>query len=288
MILGQKRSAHPLLSLTSKPSVRHPPAVPADNSIYDTLDDWWDPTGSVAGIHAMNPARVGYFRGVLQERLGPDLSGVRILDVGCGGGLLTEELLRLGAAAIGVDQAEAAVRCATAHARSDGLCPRYVRACGEQLPFEDGFFPVVMSSDFLEHVANLTSVMQECARVLAPGGLFLYDTINRTWLTRIFHVGVLQEWRRLVPEGTHDWRQFIRPSELQSTMKSVAVRPVETLGLLPVDPVRFALHLLKHKRGRDTMPAFRIGSWTGGSYVGYGVKEIDYNDASPAAGGRNV
>jgi 2-polyprenyl-6-hydroxyphenyl methylase/3-demethylubiquinone-9 3-methyltransferase len=146
--------------------------VPADNSIYDTLDDWWDPTGSVAGIHAMNPARAGYFRGVLQTRLGPDLSGVRVLDVGCGGGILTEELLRPGATAIGVDQAEAAVRCATAHGRAGGLSPRYVRARGEQLPFEDGSFPVVMTSDFLEHVMDLTSIVQECARVLAPGGCF--------------------------------------------------------------------------------------------------------------------
>ena len=261
--------------------------MPADNSIYDTLDDWWDPTGSVAGIHAMNPARAGYFRGVLQARFGRDLSGVRVLDVGCGGGLLTEELLRLGAIAIGVDQAEAAVRCATAHAHSGSLCPRYVRARGEQLPFEDGSFPVVMTSDFLEHVDDLTSVIQESARVLAPGGLFLYDTINRTWLTRIFHIGVLQEWRRLVPEGTHDWRQFIRPCELEAAMKKVGLRPVETLGLFPVSPVRFALHLLRHKRDRDTMPAFRIGSWTAGSYVGYGVKEVgetSYNDSSPPGG----
>ncbi len=268
--------------------MRQPPDVPADNSIYETLDDWWDPTGSVAGIHAMNPARAGYFRSVLQARLGSDLSGVRVLDVGCGGGLLTEELLRLGAIAIGVDQAEAAVRCATAHADSGGLWSRYVRARGEQLPFEDGSFPVVMTSDFLEHVEDLSSIVRECARVLAPGGLFLYDTINRTWLTRIFHIGVLQEWRGLVPEGTHDWRQFIKPCELEATMKNVDVRPVETLGLFPVDPVRFALHLLKHKRGRDTMPPFRIGAWTGGSYVGYGVKEIGDSDPLPSAGGRDV
>ena len=261
--------------------------MPADNSIYDTLEDWWDPTGSVAGIHAMNPARAGYFRDVLQARFGPDLSGVRILDVGCGGGLLTEELLRLGAITIGVDQAEAAVRCASAHARSRSLCSKYVRARGEQLPFEDGSFPAVVTSDFLEHVEDLTAITRECARVLAPGGLFLYDTINRTWLTRVFHIGVLQEWKRLVPEGTHDWRQFVRPSELRATMKNAQVRPVETRGLFPADPVRFALHLLKHKRGRDTMPAFRVGSWTAGSYVGYGVKEvgeIGHNHSSPTGG----
>ena len=151
-----------------------------------------------------------------------------------------------------------------------------------------GSFPVVMTSDFLEHVEDLTSVMRQCARVLAPGGLFLYDTINRTWLTRIFHIGVLQEWRRLVPEDTHDWRQFIKPRELEATMKNVDIHPVETLGLFPVAPIRFALHLLRHRRGRDTMPAFRIGAWTGGSYVGYGVKEIGDNDSLPAAGGSNV
>jgi 2-polyprenyl-6-hydroxyphenyl methylase/3-demethylubiquinone-9 3-methyltransferase len=149
---------------------------------------------------------------------------------------------------------------------------RYTRARGEQLPFEDGVFSAVVSSDFLEHVDDLDVVVQESARVLAPGGVFLYDTINRTWLTRIFHVGVLQEWRKLVPPRTHDWRQFVRPSELEAIMRSAGLQPVETLGLFPVHPTRFALHLLTHKKGRDKMPAFRIGSSTSGSYIGYAVK----------------
>lgn len=246
--------------------------MPADNTIYETLDDWWDPTGSVAGIHAMNPARAEYFCAVIEARLGAPVRGLRLLDVGCGGGLLTEELLQEGIQAIGADAAGGALRCARDHARSRGLEPLYVRTVGESLPFDDGTFSCVVSCDFLEHVDDLGSVVRECARVLAPEGLFLYDTINRTWLTRLFHVGLLQEWRKLVPPDTHDWRQFVRPAELHAALRAAGLEPVETRGLQPVHPLRFAAHLLTHRRGKDRMPPFRIGSFLSGSYVGYAVK----------------
>ena len=97
--------------------------MPADNTIYETLDDWWDSTGSVAGIHAMNPARAGYFLAVIQEKLGLPLRGLRVLDVGCGGGILTEKLLEAGILATGVDLATGALRCALVHARSCGFEP---------------------------------------------------------------------------------------------------------------------------------------------------------------------
>lgn len=245
--------------------------VPADNSIYEWLD-WWDPTGPVAGIHAMNPARAGYFLGVLESRFGRDLSGLRVLDLGCGGGLLTEELLRRGVLATGVDMAEGALGRATEHARSGGLSPLYVRGRGERLPLLDASFSAVVCSDFLEHVDDVRVVLRESARVLAPGGLYLYDTINRTWLTRVFHVGLLQEWRRLVPPRTHDWGQFVTPGELTTAMRAEGLRPIETLGLRPARPLRFALRLVWHKKGRDRMPPFRIGGGVSGSYVGYATK----------------
>lgn len=248
--------------------------MPADNSIYQTLDDWWDPTGSLAGIHAMDPARVGYFRGVLEGRFGPDLRGLRLLDVGCGGGILTEDFLRLGVFATGVDVAEKALRCAASHARAGSLKPIYVRARGERLPFADATFSAVVSSDFLEHVDDVRELVREGARLLEPGGLFLYDTINRTWLTLLFHIGILQEWRKLVPPRTHDWRQFVKPSELDATLRAEGLHPVETRGLFPAQPLRFALHLLRHRKGRDRMPPFRIGDWTVGSYVGYATKSL--------------
>ncbi|MGH9463049.1 MAG: bifunctional 2-polyprenyl-6-hydroxyphenol methylase/3-demethylubiquinol 3-O-methyltransferase UbiG [Vicinamibacteria bacterium] len=258
--------------MTSPAACGSLPPVPADNSIYEWLDDWWDPTGSVAGIHAMNPPRVQYFFDVLQARFGRDLSGLRVLDVGCGGGLLTEELLRRGLHVTGADIVEGALRRATEHARSGGLMPLYVRARGERLPFSDATFSAVLSSDFLEHVGDLHDVVREAARVLAPGGLFLYDTINRTWLTLLFRVGILQEWRKLVPLRTHDWRQFVTPRELEAAMRAQGLRPMETRGLSPAQPIRFALHLLKHKKGRDRLPPFRIGKKVSGSYVGYATK----------------
>jgi 2-polyprenyl-6-hydroxyphenyl methylase/3-demethylubiquinone-9 3-methyltransferase len=220
----------------------------------------------------MNPARAGYFLGILETRFGPDLSGLRVLDVGCGGGILTEELLRRGLRAMGADIAEGALAHATAHARSGGLTPHYIRARGERLPFPDATFSAVLSSDFLEHVGNLRDVVRESARVLAPGGLFLYDTINRTWLTLLFHVGILQTWRKLVPARTHDWRQFVTPGELRTALVAEGLRPVETRGLLPAQPIRFVFHLLTHRKGRDRMPSFRIGDDVSGSYVGYATK----------------
>ncbi|MFQ5739690.1 MAG: bifunctional 2-polyprenyl-6-hydroxyphenol methylase/3-demethylubiquinol 3-O-methyltransferase UbiG, partial [Acidobacteriota bacterium] len=195
-----------------------------------------------------------------------------VLEVGCGGGLLSEELLRAGVSVTGVDLAGGALRHAMLHARSEGVEPRYVQAPAEALPFREKTFAAVLSSDFLEHVQDIRACVQECARVLSPGGVFLYDTINRTWLTRIFHVGVLQKWRKLVPPNTHDWRQFIRPRELEKAMRACGLQPVEKRGLHPAHPIRFALHLLTHRKGRDRMPPFRIVSSTAGSYLGYALK----------------
>lgn len=244
----------------------------ADNTIYETLDDWWDPTGSVAGLHAMNPARAGYFLSVLRHRIGPSLEGIRLLDIGCGGGILTENLLGAGLSVVGVDAAAGALRCALSHARAGGLEARYVCARGERLPFADGAFAAVASSDYLEHVDDLGDAIRECARVLAPGGLFLYDTINRSLISLLIHVGLLQKWRKIVPPRTHDWRQFVQPRELRSALRAAGLEPIETRGLAPVDPIRFTLRLFIHRRGRDRMSLFRIGSLKVGSYVGYAVK----------------
>jgi 2-polyprenyl-6-hydroxyphenyl methylase / 3-demethylubiquinone-9 3-methyltransferase len=255
--------------------------MPADNGIYETLDDWWDPVGSCAGLHAMNRARADYFLSVLESRLGPDWKRRPVLEVGCGGGLLTEELTRAGARVTGIDFAHRALRIARDHAREQNLASRYVRAVAERLAFADETFAAVLSSDFLEHVSDLSRVVRECARVLAPGGVFLYDTINRTWLTRMFHVALLQEWRSIVPAHTHDWHQFIKPSELASVMRSAGVEPVETRGLFPVHPIRFGLYVLKHRPGKERMPALRISSVTSGSYIGYGVKETRRCETRP-------
>jgi 2-polyprenyl-6-hydroxyphenyl methylase/3-demethylubiquinone-9 3-methyltransferase len=247
--------------------------MPIDNTIYETLDDWWDPTGSVAGIHAMNPPRAAYFRDVIAARLAPQLRRLPILDLGCGGGLLTEELLKAGLAVTGLDAAHGALRVASEHARIGGLEARYAQALAERLPVADGTCAAVVSSDFIEHVADLAVVLGEVARVLAPGGLFLYDTINRTWLTRLFHIGVLQEWRKLVPPDTHAWRSFIRPEELARALRAASLSPVEVRGLRPVRPLRFALRLLVHRRGQDRMPAFQVGGFTAASYVGYAIRD---------------
>ncbi|MGH9335375.1 MAG: methyltransferase domain-containing protein, partial [Vicinamibacteria bacterium] len=114
--------------------------MPADNSLYESLEDWWDPTGAVAGLHAMNPARSRYVLDVLRIRLGPPSRELALLDVGCGGGLLVEPLLRAGWRVIGVDAALGALRRASTHGREQGLATLYVAALAEKLPFADRSF----------------------------------------------------------------------------------------------------------------------------------------------------
>jgi 2-polyprenyl-6-hydroxyphenyl methylase/3-demethylubiquinone-9 3-methyltransferase len=245
--------------------------VPADNSLYEDLDDWWDPNGNVAGLHAMNPVRSGYALEVLSRELGPP-DGTRVLDVGCGGGILVEALLRAGWNVVGVDAAVGALERASTHGREQGLETICIGALGERLPFPDDAFDAVMSSDFLEHVDDIGSVVRECARVLAPGAVFLFDAINRTWLTLLFHIGVLQTIRKLVPDGTHDWRQFVRPEELEEAMRAAGLQPIEMRGLGPAHPIRFGLRILFRRNGWNPMPRFRLGSSLLGSYIGYARK----------------
>jgi 2-polyprenyl-6-hydroxyphenyl methylase/3-demethylubiquinone-9 3-methyltransferase len=225
--------------------------MPADNHLYDTMaDSWWDESGMLHILHGLNPARLRYLRRVLA---GTDLGGRKTLDVGCGGGLLAEELARMGGEVTGVDPSERSLEAARTHAQQEGLAIDYRRATGEALPFPDATFDLVCCCDVLEHVDDLRHVLSEIARVLRPGGIFLYDTINRTFRSWLVVIKLFQEWRStsFMPPDLHDWRQFIKPAELTALLAGAGLVNQGLAGLRPaVNPLQTLRLLRDRKRGR--------------------------------------
>jgi 2-polyprenyl-6-hydroxyphenyl methylase/3-demethylubiquinone-9 3-methyltransferase len=253
--------------------------MPVDNTIYDRLaDSWWDEGGFLYTLKALNPVRFGYMRRVLLDELNLPPAGLRVLDVGCGGGLLAEEFARLGCAVTGIDPSNESLAVARRHAEQQRLRITYRPAAGEALPFAEASFDVVYCCDVLEHVDDLRSVVAESARVLQPGGVYLYDTINRTLASRLTVILLLQEWSwtRLMPPGLHDWQRFIRPDELHRLMEQHGLVPGGLAGLKARGrPFEILRALRARKRGRlsyaDTMARMDIGESrdTSVQYIGY-------------------
>ncbi|HEY7026334.1 MAG TPA: bifunctional 2-polyprenyl-6-hydroxyphenol methylase/3-demethylubiquinol 3-O-methyltransferase UbiG [Gemmatimonadales bacterium] len=224
-----------------------------DNALYDRMaDGWWDEGGLLHSLTALNPSRFGYMRRVLVEELRVKPVGLRVLDIGCGGGLLAEEFARLGCDVTGVDPSEQSLAAARKHAMSQRLTIRYRCAAGEALPFPDASFEAVYCCDVLEHVNELTSVIAETARVLTPRGTYFFDTINRTFLSWLIMIKLLQEWRWsvVVPPRLHDWNMFIRPDELRRELTRHGLVVGEMTGLRPrASLLRQLRALRRRKRG---------------------------------------
>jgi 2-polyprenyl-6-hydroxyphenyl methylase/3-demethylubiquinone-9 3-methyltransferase len=256
--------------------------MPVDNTIYDRMaDSWWEEGGFLHALAALNPARFGYMRRVLVEELHLAPAGLRVLDIGCGGGLLTEEFARLGCAVAGVDPSKESLAAARRHAASQGLAIRYECAAGEALPLANESFEIVYCCDVLEHVTDLRQVIAETARVLRPGGAYLYDTINRTLQSRLIVIKLLQEWRwtALMPPQLHDWHMFIRPAELREELEHHGLVPGGLTGLKPrANPFRLVRALRRRKRGLLSYAAavreMDLGESpdTTVSYIGYARK----------------
>lgn len=200
-----------------------------DLSIYDTVAaEWWsDKIRWVRTLKAMVPGRLKWF-----DRH-TDWAGRDVLDLGCAGGFMAEALDDRGARVTGIDPAEGAIAAARAHADANGRDITYDTGVGESLPYADDAFDTVVCVDVLEHVADLDRVLSEVARVLRPGGLFLFDTINRTLLARLAVVTMAEDVLRLLPKGTHDPAMFIRPAELRRAMSGAGLVPGPMTGLGP-------------------------------------------------------
>ena len=215
--------------------------------------EWWDPHGKFAPLHKFNPVRLAFIREQAERRFGRDdralkpFEGLRLLDIGCGGGLLSEPMRRLGFEVVGVDAAERNILTARAHAAEQGLEIEYRASTAEQL-LADGEAPfdLVLNMEVVEHVADPGAYLKSCARLIRPGGFMVVATLNRT--PKAFALGIVGAEYVLgwLPRGTHDWRKFLKPEEVRELL---AEEPVTLEG-----PFGVAYNPLADRwsRSRDT------------------------------------
>lgn len=200
-----------------------------DLTIYDAVaQQWWsDDIRWVRTLKNLVPGRLKWFNRHI------DWSGKEVLDLGCAGGFMSEAIASLGANVTGIDPASAAIDAARAHARKEGFRIHYDVGMGEALPYEAASFDAVVCVDVLEHVNDLNQVLSEVHRVLKPGGLFLFDTINRNFIAKLATITIAEDILRLLPKGTHDPAMFIKPRELIAAMSAVGLQPGAMTGLGP-------------------------------------------------------
>lgn len=206
-------------------------------------EQWWDDAGPMAPLHKLNPVRLGYVRDRIAAHLGRaplgdrPLGGLTALDVGCGGGLLCEPLVRLGAAVTGIDLAAANVAVAARHAARLDLAVSYRVASAEQLAADGEAFDLVCVMEVVEHVADPAGFLDACARLVQPGGGLVLATLNRTF--RSFALGIVAAEYILgwLPRGTHRWSRFMRPSEAARPLRRAGLR-IEDLTGVTYNPLR--------------------------------------------------
>ncbi|MFC3088902.1 bifunctional 2-polyprenyl-6-hydroxyphenol methylase/3-demethylubiquinol 3-O-methyltransferase UbiG [Tabrizicola soli] len=212
---------------------------PAEVAKFEAMAaEWWDPNGKFKPLHMLNPCRLDYICAQVAAEFGRDLAGpapfegLRILDIGCGGGLLSEPMARLGAEVTGADAAARNIPVAQAHARQSGLAIDYRHTTAEDLAAAGERFDVVLNMEVVEHVADPQAYLVACQELLKPGGLMVCSTLNRT--AKSFAMAILgAEWvMRWLPKGTHDWAKFITPDELYALIGKAGLRPVDRKGMV--------------------------------------------------------
>ena len=200
-------------------------------------DDWWDPNGKFRPLHKFNPVRLGFLRDRLAAHFHRDamglrpFDGLRLLDIGSGGGLVAEPMTRLGFRVTGIDATAENVETARLHAEEGGLDIDYRTVAVEALAATDERFDVVLALEIVEHVADLTAFCDAAAAVLKPGGAFIAATINRTAKAYLFAVLGAEYVLGWLPRGTHDWKKFVRPSELAACLRRNQIRLDEIAGI---------------------------------------------------------
>jgi 2-polyprenyl-6-hydroxyphenyl methylase/3-demethylubiquinone-9 3-methyltransferase len=199
---------------------------------------WWDPQGPMAALHKFNPVRLAYIRDRACERFGRDpkrldsLSGLRILDIGCGGGILCEPLARLGAEMVGADPSDQNIAAAREHAARSGVAVDYRCTTAEALADAGERFDIVLAMEVVEHVTDRTGFVGTCGRLVRPGGLFFGSTINRTLRALAFAIVGAEYVLRWVPRGTHQWSKLVTPEEFRSDLRAAGLEPGEEAGIV--------------------------------------------------------
>jgi 2-polyprenyl-6-hydroxyphenyl methylase/3-demethylubiquinone-9 3-methyltransferase len=211
---------------------------PAELAKFTALaETWWDPAGPMAPLHRLNPVRLAFVRDRATARFGRDpratrpLAGLRLLDIGCGGGLLAEPLARLGAEVTAIDAAARNIAVARIHAEQAGVAVDYRVASAESLAEAGERFDIVLAMEVVEHVADLDAFLGAAVALLAPGGLLFLATLNRTAKAFALAVVGAEYVLRWLPRGTHDWRRFVRPSELAAALRRHGAAPLEIKGV---------------------------------------------------------
>ena len=213
-------------------------------------EEWWDPTGKFAPLHQLNPVRIGYIRDRAAAHWqrdalsGSPLDGLDLLDIGCGGGLLSEPMTRLGARVTGIDAAPRNIATASLHADGQGLAIDYRATTAEALAGDGRQFDIVLALEIVEHVADVELFLQCCGTLVKPGGLLFLSTLNRTakaWALAIAGAEYMLRW---LPRGTHDWKKFLKPSEVVRGLRGGGVEAQDIVGVV-YSPLRRAWSLSK-------------------------------------------
>ncbi len=222
---------------------------PAEVAKFEAMAaEWWDPTGKFRPLHLMNPCRLDYLTSQIAAEFDRDLksplpfAGLRILDIGCGGGLLSEPMARLGATVVGADAAAGNIPVARLHAEQSGLTIDYRHTTAEELSAAGERFDVVLNMEVVEHVSDPLAYLTACHDLLNPGGLMLCSTLNRNPKSFLLAI-VGAEWiMRWLPKGTHDWSRFITPDELYQLIRRAGLEPVDRKGMV-FNPVSWSWSL---------------------------------------------
>ena len=201
-------------------------------------EEWWDPNGKFKPLHMMNPCRLGYIVDQIKVHYFPDdnqklpFKGLKILDIGCGGGLLSEPMARLGAQVVGADPAERNISVARIHAKQSNLNIDYRETTAEGLAEKSEKFNVILNMEVVEHVVDASGYLETCYQLLEPNGLMICSTINRnfkSYLNAIIGAEYIMKW---LPKGTHDWKKFLTPEELSDLLGLSGFKVIDNKGFV--------------------------------------------------------
>jgi 2-polyprenyl-6-hydroxyphenyl methylase/3-demethylubiquinone-9 3-methyltransferase len=201
-------------------------------------NDWWDVRGPMAALHKFNPVRLAYIRDKAAQRFARDpkkldcLAGLRMLDIGCGGGILSEPLARLGAQMVGADPSAENIAAAAAHAEQSGVAVDYRATTAEELAAANERFDMVLAMEVVEHVADVKSFVATCASMVKPGGLMIAATLNRTLKSFALAIVGAEYVLRWLPRGTHQWDKFVTPNELELALERAGLDVTGERGVI--------------------------------------------------------